>query len=505
MADRRFALIVFAAAAAWLAAVAPRTAAAGTYTVDACQAAPDGQNHSWTASNTDPYHLRVRTDCAPSGGGLMFSGGDARASMPRIGAELRWTFTAPAGTTVSAIDYRRWFGKIDDDGWRVELIDADGMVVAGEKVCDRMHPSWWCAVGSRGTAPCDWPWNCNHSAGPQRRVITGLDTSALALRALCVGAPPAIVCGGTSDVYGHIFAASVTLTDASMPSVPFVTGQLAREDVTHAGRETATIDARDNSGIRTVRVYVDGRLASSVALPCDRTRKVPCANAKAASISVDTTELDDGPHEMQFAAVDAAGNERRTEAQRLLVANRPAAPAVPDPTPTPEPPAAQEPVDAATPDGDPAPVTAEPALSSPMRFDPTEIPPPPAPAAAPSTAMSPGRPQTAPPRPAAAPPRPAAEPPARKRPTRLRLTRRNATARRLKLAGRITSRASGVLKVTVRFAGQDRQVLRRATSQLRSGGWSVAVVVPTRMAATSVRLEYAGNGRSAPSSLSVEL
>ncbi|HWH12611.1 MAG TPA: hypothetical protein VG165_15925, partial [Solirubrobacteraceae bacterium] len=82
----------------------------------------------------------------------------------------------------------------------------------------------------------------------------------------------------------------------------------------------------DNSGVASVRVYVDGNPVVQSAFTCDFTYAQPCpATATSPTLSLDTTRLADGPHQIQAAVIDAAGNETRGPVQQLLVANHPPA------------------------------------------------------------------------------------------------------------------------------------------------------------------------------------
>jgi hypothetical protein len=95
-----------------------------------------------------------------------------------------------------------------------------------------------------------------------------------------------------------------------------------------AGTSSATFSATDNTGIRAGRLYVDGTLTASATYDCDFTYAVPCANRSDAQVSLDTRSLTDGPHSVQVAAVDPAGNETRSSSQTIFVDNN--SPAAPD-------------------------------------------------------------------------------------------------------------------------------------------------------------------------------
>jgi hypothetical protein len=81
------------------------------------------------------------------------------------------------------------------------------------------------------------------------------------------------------------------------------------------------VPATDNVGIKQTTVYADGQAVSNVVRPCDYTFVVPCSNEPGAvhRINWPALGLTDGPHQIQLAATDAAGNETRSLAIPILV------------------------------------------------------------------------------------------------------------------------------------------------------------------------------------------
>ena len=119
----------------------PASASAGTYEVAACNAAPGALNNSWTWGTTDPAeppHYAEHVTCPfsdPEGmggtfdqeGGLSTTDALGLSTGAAPGTTAGWTFTAPTGTTVSAIDYERYLGQENDtsNSWAPAL-RADG-------------------------------------------------------------------------------------------------------------------------------------------------------------------------------------------------------------------------------------------------------------------------------------------------------------------------------------------------------------------------------------------
>jgi len=82
------------------------------------------------------------------------------------------------------------------------------------------------------------------------------------------------------------------------------------------------VSGADNSGVASVRIYVDGNPIVKSAFNCDYTYAQPCpATATSPTLALDTTRLADGTHSVQAAVLDAAGNETRGPVQQLLVSN----------------------------------------------------------------------------------------------------------------------------------------------------------------------------------------
>jgi hypothetical protein len=226
-----------------------------------------------------------------------------------------WRFTAPSGDAISAISMDRdlYFGS--GAGWAPEVVDGSGTPLAGE-LC----------VFSMASSSCEIDGSVVHG---------GLNTPALAIQLACDSAPFGQGACTTGLAIHHARAelnsATVTVTDNQPPLISATSGNLFGMTGYQHGILTGTIAGSDNSGVASVRVYVDGNPVVQSAFACDYTYAQPCAAAATSStLSLDTTRLADGTHQLQAAVVDAAGNETRGPVQQLLVANHPpAAPVTP--------------------------------------------------------------------------------------------------------------------------------------------------------------------------------
>jgi len=125
-------------------------------------------------------------------------------------------------------------------------------------------------------------------------------------------------------VRAELNAATVTVTDNQPPTITATTGSLLTSSGYEYGVLTGTVSGADNSGVASVRIYVDGNPVVESAFNCDYTYAQPCpATATSPTLSLDTTRLADGAHRVQAAVIDAAGNETRGPVLQLLVSNHP--------------------------------------------------------------------------------------------------------------------------------------------------------------------------------------
>ena len=293
------------------------TAFAGTYQVTACADAPSLLNNSWQPFNNNTTYLETSSNCGSSDvtGVSPATSGLAAADVLELptnvpaGATAGWRFIAPPGDAISAISMDR---DLFDNGpaWLPQIIDGAGNALPGE-TC---------------------PYNGDNGGCEASGVVTstGLDTSSLAIELLCDPEPPLTVCGN-----GILRARR--------------TGRAQRRD-RHDHRRTAasdhlrkrlavrrrpgarrclsgTIDGADSSGVQYARVYVDGAPVAQQAYACDFTMPAPCPATSSNQFSLNTTTLSNGPHEIQAAVVNAAGNQTLSTPVQLTVDNtNPSAP-----------------------------------------------------------------------------------------------------------------------------------------------------------------------------------
>ena len=312
-------------------AIATGAVSAGTYQVTACADAPALVNNSWAPFNSDPTQLE--TPPAHCGineitGANSETSGLAAADVLELstqtppGAVAGWTFSAPSGDTISAIGMNRDLFE-NSEGWLPQIVDNTGTPLP--------EPEETCPYnGSR----CELSGAANH---------TGLDATSLTIEVLCDPAPPFGACPGGSSLHFarvELNSAIVTVTDEQPPQITSTSGSLFAGGLVR-GTITGTIDGSDSSGVQYARVYVDGAQVAQQALTCDFTRPAPCPAGSSNQFSLDTTTLANGPHQIQAAVVDAAGNQTLGSPVRITVENTaPIAPTTPITPPTTPPPPA---------------------------------------------------------------------------------------------------------------------------------------------------------------------
>ena len=115
---------------------------------------------------------------------------------------------------------------------------------------------------------------------------------------------------GLSDhnVRADLDSAIVTLSAPTPPTAPTATGLLV-QPTWHAGTATLAASSTDPVGISRVQLdRADGAVLATATQPCDYTYPVPCRQATAVPLSLDTAQLPDGVDTLTLLATDAAQN-----------------------------------------------------------------------------------------------------------------------------------------------------------------------------------------------------
>ncbi len=280
-------------------AISTGPAFAGSYAVTACAGVSPLVNNSWQAVSNNTAYLETSSNCGGVDvtGGAKSTSGLAAADVLGLGtnvpagATAGWQFAAPAGDEISAVSMDRDLYE-QGEGWVPQVVDATGNVLPGET-----------CTFSAGNGGCE-------VSGPAMH--TGLSTTSLAIELLCHPEPFQLtVCANgfsQHDARVELNSATVTITDEQPPQITSTSGSLFAGGLVR-GTLSGTIDGSDGSGVQYARVYVDGTQVAQQAFSCDFTRPAPCPASSSNQFSLDTTALSNGPHQIQAAVVDAAGNQ----------------------------------------------------------------------------------------------------------------------------------------------------------------------------------------------------
>lgn len=289
------------AAAAGALTLAPAAASADTYSVYSCRDPLGAANPAagWVGSQTG---TGAASNACSSGGGLVAQLGGA---LPPGDSSAAWRFDAPIGTRIVRVAARRETTGLRRSGqtFDVAYALATNVGLPGTATLEA------CAPSTESSCVAD----LGDIVDKQ-----GLNGATLSFRALCTNSGG--VCSGPLAV--RVGQVAVGLQD---PAAPVVTGARLLDDGDRSGRLTVGFNAADVGGglYRTI-VKVDGRAAQHGALgaapcadlaPADRDAyqfnvPVPCPRALSGRrVTVDTRALPPGPHGVEIAVEDAAGNE----------------------------------------------------------------------------------------------------------------------------------------------------------------------------------------------------
>ena len=278
----------------------PAVASGDTYLVTSCHD-PLGQPNAaggWVATAT-PGGFTANT-CASNGA----SNGALRAALPAAlpsgGSAASWRFTAPPATRVVRVLARRITSGL---GPSTEAKDVAYIMETDNALLESCEPSLTSSCVANLTAPLD---------------KQGLSGKHVELRVLCTNA--GATCTRPIGVDAtHLW---VGLEDA-LP--PVVANARTVDDGETSGTLKVSFDAADvGGGLYRALVKVDGKIAQTLPLgppPCNDVAPadadpyqfavpVPCPGiVRNAGASVDVRSLPPGPHGVEIAVEDAAGNE----------------------------------------------------------------------------------------------------------------------------------------------------------------------------------------------------
>jgi hypothetical protein len=188
----------------------------------------------------------------------------------------------------------------------------------------------FCAFQMQGCTAVGDPNAADPTDADNRVARAGLRIRRLIVQMECRAQMEPRTCGPADPAGGLTLSrARIGLADASPPALDAPSGPLVTPGAVLEGVQAVSASARDaGGGVERFEVIVDGVVAGAEAMksrhPACRTPYVdlvPCPRAASASFVFDTTRLPNGPHDVQIAAVDAAGNRTLAPPVPVRVAN----------------------------------------------------------------------------------------------------------------------------------------------------------------------------------------
>jgi hypothetical protein len=299
---------------AMVALLAPRPAAAGEYTIYACQA--EGAGYASTAfADFATRGMRWRRACDPHGDRLR---GLITANVPgtgRIarGAQSMFILDAPPEAAFSLL---RWSGHAQRRDCRYAL-QLYALRPAGPPVSIK---------NVRANRRCPPPDIAQTSGWPRPRAYDLGGATRIVQRIVCVGAPPSHpYCSARGQNYIRTFSAEATVVDVVAPSAGVVADSPLARGEWVSGIQSFTYDATDNVGVRSAVARVAGLPRGNHSRSCNYSQRIPCPNGTG-PIEVNTQPAPEGSQPLTVSVEDAAGNTAESPPVTVRIDN--AAPGV---------------------------------------------------------------------------------------------------------------------------------------------------------------------------------
>jgi hypothetical protein len=278
--------LAIAALACMLGALASR-AEAGVYEVRSCGA---NSASAYALTNPSPGTMTTAVQCPPSAGALLAGlfAAPTTGTFTSDAAWSGWTISTPPGLTLRRLDVHRSLGT-RRDFWKAVVRTADGAELES------------CALGDLVV--------CQHGdpGGDTSAAYVGLNTRGVTFAIECHTAPTGLTCPGRTlpQAWVAIYSSVALVDDPAPPVLEPLSGALVAPGW-HSGVEAVSVDATDVSGIKRLSLIADETTLYDQPQTCDMSRMQPCPPSKREAVTVDTSRLPDGTHELQAVATDAA-------------------------------------------------------------------------------------------------------------------------------------------------------------------------------------------------------
>ncbi|HEY0391453.1 MAG TPA: hypothetical protein VGC63_07080 [Solirubrobacterales bacterium] len=285
-------LMLMLAIASVAAMAVPPPAAAGEFTITACQA-DAGEFASTAFENFATRGMRWRRACNPLGPGLrgLVTSNVVQQSHVDAGAQSAFVLNAPPGTAFSTL---RWSGYAQRSDCRYSLqmyaVRPDGSDATIKNVRANRH------CPSTASQASSWPRPRAYDLGGATKIVQ---------RVVCVGAALGQFCSARRPNYMQTFTAEARVVDNSGPSVTIVPDTpLARGEWVR-GKQGLDYEASDNAGVKSAFENLAGD--ADTTRVCDYSQRIPCPNGRG-RIEVETERTQEGTQPLHVGAQDAAGN-----------------------------------------------------------------------------------------------------------------------------------------------------------------------------------------------------
>ncbi|MBA3262183.1 MAG: hypothetical protein H0T69_06885, partial [Thermoleophilaceae bacterium] len=304
----RLALLAAGACALTWLLVTAVPAAAGTFTINACQA--DRLGFSTQAfGDYATRGMKWKRACNPAGPGLrgLYTGNVVRSGRVEPGAQSRFVMDAPPGTRFLSLT---WSGKATRRDCRYTL----------QFYAYRPDGPPESIRNFRANHNCPKAEHTQTAGLPKPKTYPIAGATRIVQRAVCVGGSRKRFCSARSVNNIRTFYAEATVVDLSGPSVAVVQDNPFTQGEWVNGTQSVSYTANDNVGVKTAHALIGGNAREEHPRPCDYTRLVPCTNDPG-QIRVDTTKLSDGTQPLQVQAIDTADNPNASQPVTVRIDN----------------------------------------------------------------------------------------------------------------------------------------------------------------------------------------
>jgi hypothetical protein len=269
-------------------------ASAGTYVIDNCPSAGNGDAGSWTVFGSPQ---NVKGTCSGGVGDYIGPRGGSMSPGATAGVQIG----VPGGSGITITEAKIW--------WQVshQVSGADTFAIAADNDG---------AVGESQT-----PLATNE---PSTFVLPST-TTELTLANYCSNDDAGAGCtfGGGENNILELYGAQLTLLDTTLPSGTVTGGALASSG-TVSGTASISYQAADaSSGVRLVQLRVDGAPAAEkdYITSCSYTDFQACPPSVSDTVSWNAATVADGQHRVELVVEDAAQNTSVIYSGELTVQN----------------------------------------------------------------------------------------------------------------------------------------------------------------------------------------